>query len=260
MFTPHATSIKQSQAWRNHFLATMLTANPVPWSDPYKLSRSERTTIEHSIRQFQLGERSQGRRLLRRGLSYSARVGDPYFARALHLFIKEEQRHSAHLLRFMEQQRIPAVSKHWVDSIFRRLRGLAGLEFSLRVLVTAEIIAVPYYLALGRVTNSPVLRALSSRILLDEFTHLRFQAWMLRRLASGRVTLLVNIFARIHRLFLILTACIVWREHRSVFKAAGYSFGRLLRHLLLEYAALDRASRPQQDMAILKGFKEVRDT
>jgi hypothetical protein len=259
MLTPDATSIKQSQAWRNHFLASMLTANPVPWSDPYKLSGSERTTIEDSIRQFQLGERSQGRRLLRRGLSYSARVGDPYFARALHLFIKEEQRHSAHLLRFMEQQGIPAVSKHWVDSIFRRLRGLAGLELSLRVLVTAEIIAVPYYGALGRVTNSPVLRALSSRILVDESTHLRFQAWMLRRLASGRLALLANTLAQIHRLFLIVTACIVWREHRSVFKAAGYRFGRLLKHTLLEYAALDRASRAQQDITILKGFKEVRD-
>src|SRR4029077_20427810 len=135
--------------------------------------------------------------------------GDPDFAEALALLVQEEQRHSAYLLGFMRAQRIPELSSHWVDSVFRRLRVLAGLELSLRVLVTAEIIAVPYYGALGRVTNSPLLRALSSRILVDESTHLRFQAWMLRRLASGRVRLLANTLAQIHRLFLIVTACIV---------------------------------------------------
>src|SRR5271155_2115260 len=220
MPTPVAGSAEQSEAWRNHFLANGLASFDLPWDHCYKLSGIEREAIEHSIQQFQLGEGSHGRRLLKRGLSYSVRARDPYFGRALHLFIKEEQRHSAHLLRFMEQQGIPAVSKHWVDSVFRHLRGLAGLELSLRVLVTAEIIAVPYYRALGRATNSPLLRTLCARILADESAHLRFQASMLRRVASNRFRLLAPAVSAMHRLFLITTVCIVWREHRSVFEAA----------------------------------------
>jgi hypothetical protein len=249
MLTPDAHSIERSQAWRNHFLANGLTDHYLPWDDPYRLSRLERDAIERSIQQFQLGEGSHGRRLLKRGFRYSARARDPYFPRALYLFIKEERRHSVHLLRFMEQQGIRAVSKHWVDSVFRHLRGLAGLELSLRVLVTAEIIAVPYYRALGRATNSPLLRALSARILVDEAAHLRFQASMLRRVAWGRFALLGRAVARLHRLFLVATVCIVWREHRGVFEAGGYCFSRLLRESLSEFTALYRASTPQRASA-----------
>jgi rubrerythrin len=246
VFIRDESSATESQAWRKHFLDNSLTTQHLLWDDPYKLSAQERDAISHSIQQFQLGEGSQGRRLLKRGIRYSQRVDDPYFPRALDLFIKEEQRHSAHLLRFMQQQGIAPVAKHWVDSIFRHLRGLAGLELSLRVLVTAEIIAVPYYRALGRATKSPLLRALSSRILADEGAHLRFQSSMLRRVALSRINLLARAVSRMHRLFLVATVRIVWREHRSVFEAAGYRFGRLLKESLLEFAALDRASNSQR--------------
>jgi hypothetical protein len=80
--------------------------------DPYKLSPSERRTIQHSIQQFQLGEGSEGRRLLDRGRADSRAAGDPHFAEALSLFVKEEQRHSAHLLQFMRGQEIPRISAH----------------------------------------------------------------------------------------------------------------------------------------------------
>ena len=66
-------------------------------------------------------------------------VNDPLFAGALEIFIKEEQQHSRYLAAFMESQSIPRLQKHWVDRVFRKLRGLAGLELSLTVLVTAEI-------------------------------------------------------------------------------------------------------------------------
>ena len=257
---PNECSAEQSRAWRDHFLANRLAVHHLPWDDPYKLSGPERAAIGHSIPQFQLGEGSHGRRVLKRGLRYSTRVNDPYFSRAIYLFIKEELRHSAHLLRFMEKQGIPALSKRWVDSVFRYLRGLAGLELSLRVLVTAEIIAVPYYRALGRATNSPLLRALCALILADEAVHLHFQASMLRRVASSRFALLARMASRMHRLFLIATVCIVWREHRSAFEAAGYRFDRLLKEALSEFGALDRASTSQhaRDMReYLRGVCDV---
>jgi hypothetical protein len=246
MFIRNESPVTESQAWRKHFLDNSLTTQHLPWDDSYKLSVQERDAISHSIQQFQLGEGSHGRRLLKRGFRYSNKVGDGHFLRALHLFIKEEQRHSARLLRFMQQQGIAPVAKHWVDSIFRHLRGLAGLELSLRVLVTAEIIAVPYYRALGRATKSPLLRALSSRILADEGAHLRFQSSMLRRVALCRINLLARAVSRMHRLFLVATVCIVWREHQTVFEAAGYRFSRLLKESLLEFTALDRASNSQR--------------
>jgi hypothetical protein len=238
---PSAASI--SNAWRLHFLANQQNPGKMPWDDTYKLSSPERRAIQHSIQQFQLGESSEGRRLLNRALAYSRATNDPDFAEALSLFVKEEQRHSAYLLLFMRAQEIPNVSSHWVDSVFRRLRVLAGLELSLRVLVTAEIIAVPYYTALGRATASRLLRAISSRIVQDEAAHLKFQSSMLSRLGAARRPIVRRLIAQLHRLFLMGTSFIVWCEHGSVFRAAGYSFELFLRESLAEFAALDSPAR-----------------
>ena len=221
-------STKISRFWCLHFRANRLTADELPWADAYSLTSSERRAVERSIQQFQLGEGSNGRRLLRRGLAHARAARDPGFLRALYLFVKEEQRHSGYLLRFMQAQKIPPLRHHWVDSVFRVLRGLAGLELSLRVLVTAEIIAVPYYRALRSATDSPLLKAMSVRILADEAAHLRFQASMLSRLAPRRWAAMDWLIARVHRVFLTGTSLIVWLGHRPVFLAAGYTCRQLL--------------------------------
>jgi hypothetical protein len=231
-----------SRAWRDHFTGNQSKAEELPWDDGYRLTCGERTAIETSVQQFQLGERAEGRRLLACGRAYGLAAGDPYFAEALALFVKEEQRHSRHLLRFMQAQGIPAVESHWVDDVFRRVRVLAGLELELRVLVTAEIIAVPYYRALHGATASKLLRSICESILEDEAAHLRFQKTMLSRLGARRAPGLRCLIWLAHRLFLIGTCCVVWVEHRKVFKSAGYSFGRVLEEALIEMSGLESPS------------------
>lgn len=236
-------SLAISRAWQKHFEVNQNPAEELPWDDAYRLTRSERRAIEKSIQQFQLGEGAQGRRLLARGRAYARATGDPLFPEALTLFIREEQRHSAQLLRFMRLEGIPAEEKHWVDSVFRWVRVLAGLELELRVLVTAEVIAVPYYTALGRATQSPLLSSLSDRILQDEAGHLRFQASMLSRLEARRPSFVRRLIWEAHRWFLVGTCCVVWLEHRSVFIAARRLFRDLLRDAVAEFSGLERCAR-----------------
>jgi hypothetical protein len=231
-----------SARWCSYFLANRLDPGDVPWDDSYRLTDAERRSIAKSIAQFQLGEGAQGRRLQERGRKYAERTGDALFSQALALFVKEEQRHSGNLGRFMDAQGIPRLSKHWVDSIFRRLRVLAGLELSLRVLVTAEIIAVPYYRALGDATSSELLGALSDRILQDEAGHLKFQASMLSRIRAGRLPALSRLIWRLHRLFLLSTCFVVWRDHGEVFRASGYRFGDFVLEAVYEFAELQYRS------------------
>jgi hypothetical protein len=242
MSAPNPAGSSASKSWCSYFLANAFDPRDMPWDDPYSLSRDERRAIQHSIQQFQLGEGAEGRRLQERGRAYSRAVDDPQFSEALALFVKEEQRHSAHLLRFMRAQGIPALSSHWVDSVFRHLRVLAGLELSLRVLVTAELIAVPYYRALGRATASNLLQAISARILEDESAHLKFQSSMLSRLSAGRNSLAQRVVWRLHRLFLVATSLVVWIEHGSVFRAAGYAFQNFAREALEQFAALESSA------------------
>ena len=241
----------QSQFWRDYFDRKRQAADSLPWGDPYRLTPAERNAIQASIQQFQLGEGSSGERLLKRGGEFARDAADDAFVAALSLFIREEQRHSGHLLRFMRREGIPPIGKHWVDSVFRKLRVLAGLELSLRVLVTAEIIAVPYYRALGEATNSPLLRALCAQILDDEAAHLRFQSSMLARLAARRARALDWLVFRAHRLFLLGTTCVVWRGHGRVFRAAARSYRAFVKDSLAEFDGLERLSGDLRKIARL---------
>lgn len=223
-----------------------MTALHVSCNAALQLTEEERRAITPSIQQFQLGESSRGQRLFERGQEFGRAVNDPFFAEALDALIREEQQHSRYLGAFMESQSIPRVQKHWVDSVFRKLRGLAGLELALTVLVTAEMIAVPYYRALRGATGSAILKMICNRILDDEANHLKFQASMLARVARARPILLQRAFSQLHRMFLLGTILVVWNEHRAVFKAAGYSFQRFKSETLLEFLEF-RAARSEQE-------------
>jgi hypothetical protein len=239
--TSNDVAAAESASWCRHFLATATAAYRLPWDDPTSLSREESRCIQSSIQQFQLGEGSSGRRLLQRGREFANATANPNFLEALALFVKEEQRHSGYLLRFMQREAIPATSSHWVDTVFRRLRVLAGLELSLRVLVSAEIIAIPYYRALGAATRSPLLQAICARILQDEAAHLHFQASMLSRISAARSFFADRIVSALHRIFLFITCQVVWREHSSVFRAAAYAPGGFLAEAFWEFDRLDNA-------------------
>jgi 1,2-phenylacetyl-CoA epoxidase catalytic subunit len=219
-----------------------MTALHVSCNEAIQLTEKERRTVIPSIQQFQLGEGSRGQRLLERGQKYGRAVNDPLFASALEIFIKEEQQHSRYLAAFLKSQSIPLLQKQWVDTIFRKLRGLAGLELSLTVLVTAELIAVPYYRALRGATGSPILKMICTRILEDEASHLKFQTSMLARVASARAEAFQRTLAELHRLFLLGTIFVVWIEHSPVFEAAGYSFRRFKNETLLEFSDWNTAS------------------
>ena len=171
---------------------------------------------------------------------------------ALDLFIKEEQQHSRYLAAYMESQGIPLVSRHWVDSVFRKLRGLAGLELSLTVLVTAELIAVAYYRALRGATGSAILKMICTRILEDEANLLKFQASMLARVASGRPWAAQRILGGLHLLFLLGTMLVVWREHHAVLESGGYDFRRFVRETRLEFSEWDTNRRVLAERVTLR--------
>jgi hypothetical protein len=217
------------------FSLRSMTALHVSRRDAPQLTSEELTAVTKSIQQFQLGEGSKGQRLLDRGKAFGNKVNDPCFVGALELFIKEEQQHSKYLAHFMQSQNIPLISHHWVDTVFRKLRGLAGLELSLTILVTAELIAVPYYRALREATDSLTLRNICTRILEDENAHLRFQASMLARVASNRNRFWSRAISQLHWVFLLGTIFVVWVGHRPVFESARIGFRRFMEDTLREF-------------------------
>ena len=215
---------RQSAKWLQHFQQNRNHMSHVPWETDEPISDSQRQAISKSIAVFQLGENSEGNSFLRAGKAYAERTGDKQYLAALDLFIKEEQSHSATLGQFMDQQDIPKIQKEWTDSTFRFLRKIAGLNVCITVLITAEIIAAVYYRALGQATNSKVLRAICGQILIDEAHHLQFQASTLAKDRMSWHPIKRWLFVQLHRIVLAATILVVWKEHRSVYRAGNFSF------------------------------------
>jgi hypothetical protein len=210
----------------------------LPWNDDHRLSGAERRAVARSIQQFQLGENASGERLLFRAQQFAAVSGDRGFVPALRLFIREEQRHSRILARFLRTEGVECLRRHWVHRAFRRIRGVAGAELCLKVLATAEVIARPYYAALRDATGSTLLRQICEVILNEEGAHLRFQAFAIRQFQRGRTAAVQEVLKQAHLAFLLCTALLVWMEHGRVFKAAGRNFLGFWRESVLEFQAM----------------------
>jgi hypothetical protein len=226
-----------SYDWVDYFYQN--SPEPVfPWHDSVRLSQAERLAVIPSIQQFQLGEGASGARMLERAQQFSRATGDLGLIAALKLFLREEQRHSKILARFLQIESAHCLRKHWVDSIFRWIRGMAGLELCLTVLVTAELLARPYYAALHDATGSPLLRSICNRIFEEEVAHLRFQAFVRRRFEKRHSQAAQTFIKAAHCALLALTAALVWIEHNAVFKSAGRTFWEFWKEAWQEFELL----------------------
>ena len=221
--------------WESHFRRSLEHPPAIPWEAAAALTPAERRAIHASIREFQLGEQSEGRHLKRVAAAWARRSGDAAYLRAVELFIREEQRHAGWLGTFMDLAGIGRIGHNWVDSVFRGLRRFAGLETSICVLLTAEVIAKVYYRALLRATANLALGAICRRILEDEAHHVAFQSeriYILRRRRSRGQVLAAHTAQRV---LLAGTVVVVWLHHKSVLARGGYSLRAFWRACRYEF-------------------------
>ena len=131
--------------------------------------------------------------------------------------------------QFLMLAGIPLIKRTWPDTVFQKLRHVGGLEVSISVLITAEIIAKVYYAALQRATQSTVLRRLCDQILDDEVSHVEFQAERLAMMRRCRKAWANELTHALH-CFLFFGAClVVWRKHGRALKRGDVGFRRFWR-------------------------------
>jgi hypothetical protein len=126
----------------------------------------------------------------------------------------------------MDRNGILRLRSQYSDNIFRWLRRPFGFEIALRVLVTAELIAMTYYRALGAATRSKALHEICELLLADEEMHLRYQGEVLRWACTrhawpGRAGI-----AAFHACLYLGAVLVVYAGHAAVLRAAGYGFAR----------------------------------
>jgi hypothetical protein len=198
-------------------------------ADEYQLTAEERFNITSSVQQFQRGESSEAKSLVRNAQLWLENKADKSYYDALLLFIREENRHAHMLKAFLMQHNIPTIQNHWVDQVFRVLRRNVKLEGSVTILLTAELLSAVYYPALKMSTNSRMLQSICDQIIQDEDQHIAFQSALLRHFHHKNSSL-KNIGMRL--VWTVLTAgtvVVVWHDHKRVFKASGLGFSDLWR-------------------------------
>lgn len=206
------------------------------------LKEDEAHKIQRSIRAFQLGEASEGKQLKRMAEDFGARTCNPYYFDAIIHLIREENRHSAYLGKFMRHHGIELGSKDWTDEVFRFLRQLAGLEFSIRVLVTAEIIALTYYDCLAESTSSQNLRTVCLRMVDEEQKHVEFQMHHIHGMNEAKFPLFSTLSNIVHVLVFAGSLCTVWIEHRRVLRTK-HSFTSFFRTVWEDFRSSMNAGR-----------------
>jgi hypothetical protein len=218
---------RSSTDWVRYFEANRAALLDIPWEIGAELTECERRAVQRSVQEFQCGEQSEGRHFFRYAEGHVARTGDQNYLVALRLFIAEEHRHARDLAHFLAINGIPLVRRTLSDSAFRKLRHVIGtLEISIAVLLTAEIIAQVYYVALQHATKSVVLQCLCQQIIHDEDRHVEFQAQQLANLRAGRGRVLQACTMAAQRLLFAGTCLVVWVFHAAAFRAGGHGFGR----------------------------------
>jgi len=231
-----AASKPDYASWKSYFTRNQTNFDAITWNADAELSGDDRRLITRSLQQFQRGEHSEGRTLLHFAKLWNA----PFYTDAIELFAREEQRHAMVLARFMKRENIARMGSDWVDGTFRFLRKTAGLENSVMVLITAEIIAAVYYKALMNAAKSETLVALCRQILRDEEMHINFQSHTLNHFYERHNALVAWLSRLAHNVLMVGTLAVVWLYHARVLRRGGYGFMRFTCEVLCEFLRSER--------------------
>lgn len=173
------------------------------------------------IRRFQLGEDGDGANLVAKADG----AGDPVYARAVRLFVAEEQNHARLLALLLAAGGRTTLTSHWSDEVFVRLRRLMGLRTELLVLMIAEVVALRYYRALRDGTDDSLTSEVAGRILADEHRHVPFHCERLHASFAELPRPLRRPVTALWRLLLLAVCLVVAADHGPGLRRLGV--GRL---------------------------------
>ena len=226
------------ERWHQYYVNNAAAPDGIPWQTEEQITDQERYRIKDSIAAFQLGEYSEGRGLKKFAEDYARNFDDDYLTKITRLFIGEEQNHALLLKQFMAIHNLPTIQSNWTDTVFRRLRKNVSYEWSITVLIVAEIIALVYYKALRECTTSVVLKRICDKILSDEAEHVKYESELIRCIRNSNPVLKKWFMISFHRFLFSGTVIVVYFDHRKVLNRGGYSAIRFWRCCIGEFNRL----------------------
>ena len=198
----------------------------IDYSMESDLGEAEKKLIYPSIRAFQKGEHSEGYQFMELAKEFGHTYDEPEYSDAIQMFIREENYHSAYLANYMDHYDMKKAADNTPDKIFRTLRHKGGIFVEVSVLVTAEMIALSYYSALGNVAykiGSPALLSVCRQMLHDELPHIVFQSYTLSHYSNSLAVRLSR------KLLMEGTTLFVYALYGKLLSAGGYDYRRFRR-------------------------------
>ncbi|MGV9250614.1 ferritin-like domain-containing protein [Streptomyces sp. NPDC003697] len=197
--------------------------------DPdWELGATLHPAVWAGIRRFQVGEDGDGANLVAKADD----AGDPDYARAVRLFVAEEQNHARLLARLLAAGGVPTLTGHWSDTAFVRLRRLMGLRTELLVLMIAEVIALRYYRALRDGADDPLTADVARRILADEQRHVPFHCERLHASLAELPRPLPRPVMALWRLLLLAVSVAVAADHGRALRRLGLGRARFVSEVM----------------------------
>ncbi|WP_445283608.1 ferritin-like domain-containing protein [Streptomyces sp. DSM 118148] len=189
------------------------------------------------VQRFQVGEDGDGANLVAK----ADQAGDPDYARAVRLFVAEEQNHARMLARLLAAGGMPVLSGHWSDTVFVRLRRLMGLRLELLVLMIAEVVALRYYRALRDGAGDPLASEVAGRVLADEERHVPFHCARLHASIAELPRAARRPVLAGWRLLLFVVCAVVAVDHGAALRHLGIGRRRFLADVMASSAPVVRA-------------------
>jgi hypothetical protein len=216
--------MRTSQEWVSYFKEN-LEIKRIDWQQPPGLTEKELKSILKSMQAWQLGETSDGKNLLKACSNYAEKIGDPYYIKAMQLFIKEEQKHGNNLGKYLDLIGQPRIKKNWGDTLFRIVRHLNNsMEWWTITVIIIESAAQIFYQSLKDATGCNLLRQICTDILIDEATHIQFQQERLAIIFRSKSITGRRLSYYWYKYFFLIVSLVVWAAHKKLFKAGGNPF------------------------------------
>jgi hypothetical protein len=230
-----------STEWLSYFRQNRSDRMPICWHEGVHVCRHLRRPLASSLARFQLGESSDGSRLLAAARRLAAQTGDCDYREAIALFVAEEQEHSRLLAKLLEQMQGVRLRSHWTDQWFRRCRHLLGFYEEISVLLMAEIVALKYYSVIRRGAEDALMAKVCEQILHDEKFHVRFHCEFLHSALKVRSAMLRGAgCCTLNMMFVAASALVAW-DHRTALTALGCPSREFLRDSWNNFVAARRA-------------------
>ena len=231
----------RSKEWMAYFRQNKNDRRLIAWHEGVQVRADLYRPLARSLATFQLGESTEGKRLLARASRLAERNSDPDYAEAMQLFIAEEHEHARLLANILQQMNAPLAKHHWAEGLFHLVRNVWGYHFEITVLLMAEIIALQYFSTVRHGVGNSTIEAVCDQILYDEKFHIRFHCEYLHRaIAAKPVAFRAACWSGLAVLYAGASA-VVACDGRKVFAALGSSSGEFLRHTWRDFAAARHA-------------------